>query len=63
MSSCRATNAKIRRAPPVAISMRVPADLLSAIDAAARAARQSRTAYLLSAAEARIEREAKGEPR
>lgn len=48
---------------PVPISMKVPSDLLAAIDAAARAARQSRTAYLLSAAEARIEREAKGEPK
>lgn len=45
---------KIRRAPPVAISMRVPADLLAAIDAAADSARQSRTAYMLGAAEQRI---------
>lgn len=47
--------AKIRRAPPVAISMRVPADLLAAIDAAAESARQSRTAYMLGAAEQRID--------
>lgn len=54
---------KVKVPKPVQISLRVPSDLLAAIDAAARAARQSRTAYLLSAAEARIEREAKGEPR
>lgn len=51
------------RPQPVPISMKVPSDLLAAIDAAAKSARQSRTAYLLSAAEARIEREAKGEPK